>query len=681
MTKLSMIPRKPSVLVIDDSLETLVVFSKALATDFEVRTSTSGSEGLGLAIKDPPDLILLDVLMPDAHGFDVFRQFKAVKKLQGVPVMFISGLGDLDNVGQGLALGAVDYLVKPLNVNIVRQRISNLLEREHLRKEVELHRDMLEMRVAERTRELVDAKSAAEAANRSKSIFLAKMSDELRRPMNSILGMTDLALRRAADPAQLGQLETLKLGAHQLMTLINALLDISRIDSDRLFIKRHPFCLNRVIEKVARRLTSEAAVKGLVLSFEISPDLANLTLEGDAERLGQILLSFTTNAIKFSSHGSVSIRVSERESEPSDILVRLEVRDTGIGISDEDQQQLFRDFMQTDLASEGVGLGLAMCKRLAIMMGGDVGVDSALGVGSTFWADVRLFRSNQREAQPRLAWMSAEYYLKQRHASARLLLAGYDQINREVVAWMIKEAGILFDVATNDASVLQMLKNTPYDVVLIDLPVSEAETDGIMSSIRSVHGRKCTTVIAMTEAALDESRIKSRERGINDFVGKPIDAEQLFETLLTWLDNHKTGQALSEQRFQMLADIASELEGEVVFPVCVDVAIRLKQVLKRGREPFDRLLQVISLDPLISSKLLQQANALQVDPAKGGMARDIKTAARRLGEDAVRLTVKQIVNHQLMLSRQTIPFAPMAESFWKHSLHTAAAAYVLGKAA
>ncbi|MDP3537603.1 MAG: response regulator [Azonexus sp.] len=674
-----MLSRKPVILVIDDSPEILVLLERSLAVDFLVRTAKSGAEGFDLAMKAPPDLILLDVIIPDTHGFDVFRKLRAAKELRNIPVMFISGSGDLDSVGQGLALGAADYLVKPFNISLTRQRISNLLEREQLRKDLELHRDQLQETVADRTRELSVAKKAAEAANHAKSVFLAKVSNELRSPMTAILGMTDLAMKRAADDESVRQLDTVKRGSEHLLTLINDLVDLSRIEVGSLILERRPFRLGSVTDKVVQKLSGDAAAKGLALTVEIPQKLAGCTVEGDPERLGQILLNLVSNAIKFTERGCIGIRLSEEDSSPGEMMIRLEVWDTGIGISKEMQQRLFRGFEQADSVSEGLGLGLAICRRLANMMNGTIGVEASQGVGSTFWVTGRLFQSAELaalEAVPRPADISPEAWLKRHHADAHILLAGNDPITSEVVAWMLDKTGIRFDVSVNTNDILQKVKETAYDAIMIDVGMLAAAEVEIVKSIRAMQGRKHTVIIGMTGKAIDECRQYKERLGITDWVEKPIDGRQLFEALLQSLDNHKTGQALNDQRFQMLADIAKELEGDVVFPICLDMAIKVNQQLQRKKGAFNKVVSLIELDPLIACKLVRLANSL----SKPGIeVRDLKTALISLGEDQVRSIVSETVATQLPLSHRIPEFEKMAENLWQHSIDTAAAAFVLAR--
>ncbi len=274
---------------------------------------------------------------------------------------------------------------------------TDITERKYAEAELDQHRHRLEELVFARTAELAAARDAAEAASRAKSIFLANMSHELRTPMNGVMGMTDLALRRATDPQQIDWLNTSKGSAQRLLGIINDVLDISQIEAQQLVLEDKDFFLSQVFDDVAQMQGAAAQAKGLGLSCEISPALPDL-LCGDATRLKQVLINYIGNAIKFSQHGQITMRARAIEEDSHSVLLRIEVTDQGIGFSPEQQARLFQAFSQVDGSSNrkygGTGLGLIICKRLALLMGGEVGADSTPGEGSTFWFAARLQRGH-----------------------------------------------------------------------------------------------------------------------------------------------------------------------------------------------------------------------------------------------------------------------------------------------
>jgi len=385
---------KPRILAIDDTPANLLTLAAALEANFDLQFATSGAEGLALASEMAPDLILLDVMMPEMNGYETCRRLKAEPRLCSIPVIFVTALGDSAAESAGLALGAADYMTKPINVEIARQRIRNLLERERLRKEVEAQRDHLQKLVSAFALGLSIAKESASNAHHTKTIFLSNISHELRTPMSGIMGMTELALLRATDPRQADQLGTLKRASSQLLALINGLIDIAALEANQLSLEHGHFALGESLNKLSGLFSREAANKGLGFSIETVPALADLQVLGDAPRLEQILLNLIDNAIKFTARGSVSVAVAVAEENIRDVLLRFEVRDTGIGIEPADQRRIFNLFEQGDgsttRAYGGTGLGLTLCKQLIGLMGGKIGVESKLGAGSVFWFTVRL---------------------------------------------------------------------------------------------------------------------------------------------------------------------------------------------------------------------------------------------------------------------------------------------------
>ncbi|MEW6676709.1 MAG: PAS domain S-box protein [Pseudomonadota bacterium] len=408
-------------------------------------------------------------------------------------------------------------------------------------KGVELY--CLDISLADRMRAnaLATAKEAAEAANKAKSAFLANMSHELRTPMNGIIGMMELARRRMQDPRGIDQLVKARGAADHLLAVLNDILDLSKIEAGRLVLENVPLNLNGVLENVRSVLGHRAAEKGLELTIDLPDVLVAQDLAGDPLRLGQILLNLVGNAIKFTRQGQVTLKVRQLSRLGEDVHVRFEVVDTGIGISPEAQSRLFKAFEQADNSMTrrygGTGLGLAISKRLVDMMGGEIGLDSTPGVGSTFWFNVWLKRQAENAGavvQPP-ADVQAAFVLRREFAGAQILLVEDEPVSREVASLELQEVGLLVDQAENGEQALEMARRKPYALILMDMQMPIMNGIDATRAIRAGSLNSDTPILAMTANAFQDDRQRCLDAGMNDHISKPVDPDCLYETLLKWL--------------------------------------------------------------------------------------------------------------------------------------------------
>lgn len=521
---------KPKILIVDDKEQNLIALEKVIEV-FEVEfvRALSGNQALALTLKHEFALAIIDIQMPGMDGYETVELIHSDPDISYFPVIFVSAIHkDEYNIVKGIETGAVDFISKPINPAVLRGKVKVFLDLYEQRK-------MLQ----DSNEDLKKAKEEAERNNFLKSLFLATMSHEIRTPMNGIVGVSDLLKQTELNSEQMELVNIISVSGSNLLSIINDILDYSKIEAGQINLEKIRFNLYKIIDEIKKLMDLKAEERNNQLFVHIHEDVPKF-LVGDPLRLKQIILNLVNNALKFTKRGKVEIRVAPLKNRGNKHLLKFSIIDTGIGISEEDQKKLFMSFSQISESTQrkygGTGLGLAISKNLTQLMDGNIGVNSKAGDGSTFWFTAAFEKAgNGKQAKSRQdKHTPGSKEVWKNDQKLKVLLVEDNKINQKVAQATLKPFGHLVDTADNGEQALQKFGEMNYDVVLMDLQMPVMDGYTATRKIREYEkSRKLSRskIIALTANALPEDKEKCFNAGMDDFIAKPYkqqDFEKIF---------------------------------------------------------------------------------------------------------------------------------------------------------
>ena len=534
-----MIEVHKKIIIVDDNSANLTACKYILKPYYDVFTVSSVTKMFELLEHILPNLILLDVELPDIDGYEAAKRLKNDDRYKAIPIIFLSARIDSNSEVIGLNMGALDYIHKPIISELLLRRIEMHITLNEYQKILEERNRSIEELLDLKTKEIIQrqlAEAEAYKASRAKSEFLSRMSHEIRTPLNAIIGMLSL-VKETNDPQKIkNYIEKADGASHHLLALINDILDMSKIEADKFELAS----VNFSPEKMLANIITVANVRVEAKHQKLIVDLDNnipARLFGDELRLSQVITNLLTNAVKFTpEEGTIALHIKKTEEAGDEITLRIEVVDNGIGISEEQQSRLFNSFEQADSSISnkfgGTGLGLAISKRIVELMGGKIWIESELGKGAKFIFTIIVKKGQEQETETTINETEKSHY---DFSGWTILTIEDNEINREIFAGILEKTGISIDFAENGEIGVSMFKKNPdkYSLIMMDCQMPVMNGYDATRIIRGLDTAKAKDIpiIAMTANVFQEDVQKCIAVGMNAHVGKPIEPDILFRII------------------------------------------------------------------------------------------------------------------------------------------------------
>jgi len=515
---------KTKILIVDDLVENLISLEMLLG-EFcvTIERATSGEEALRKTMNDDFAMAILDVQMPGMDGYETLSLMRKRTKTKYLPVIFVSAIHQSDmHIIRGIETGAVDFIPKPIIPEILIGKVKIFLELHYQKRKL----DGLLSHLEKTNKELEFQKAKAEEATKAKAMFLANMSHEIRTPLNGIIGISKILEGTELNEKQRELTDIIVSSGENLSNIINDILDFSKIESGQVKLENIEFSLLKTVKSVVNLHKFNAEKKGLELKFKIGKNIPD-KLIGDPFRLTQVITNLVSNGLKFTDKGSLTINVKSVAEADKSIKLLFSVIDTGIGISEEGKEKLFKEFSQTDNSTSrkygGTGLGLAISNNLILLMGGEIGVKSVIGKGSEFWFTITYAYPKKKDGVIKKKISAEEFEIP---GNTKILYAEDNLINQKITAMMLQKLGITCDIAKNGLEAFEMYKEKEYSLIFMDMqmPVLDGleSTKAIRKYEQQIKALNPIYIVAVTANTFSSDKETCIEAGMNDFISKPF---------------------------------------------------------------------------------------------------------------------------------------------------------------